>query len=93
MGEPTYFGVYFDLPPITEAIGKIKRILKIQPTPFYEGLSGDVRLVCPPPSDSRTEHRIRRSANRPGAPRLELPDRHGFGLYSLLNPFPKLVTV
>ena len=39
MGEPSYFGTYLDLPPITEAAGKIKRVLKMQMTPFDEGLA------------------------------------------------------
>jgi nucleoside-diphosphate-sugar epimerase len=39
MGQPAYFGVYFDLPPITEAVGKIKRVLKMQLTPFEDGLA------------------------------------------------------
>ena len=37
-GDPAYFGQYFDLPPITEAMGKLKRMLKIQLTPFDQGL-------------------------------------------------------
>jgi 2'-hydroxyisoflavone reductase len=37
-GDPAYFGQYFDLPPITEAMGKLKRMLKIQPTPFDQGM-------------------------------------------------------
>ena len=39
MGEPSYFGIYFDLPPITEAIGKVKRVLKVPITPFDDGLA------------------------------------------------------
>jgi nucleoside-diphosphate-sugar epimerase len=39
MGEPSYFGIYFDVPPITEAVGKVKRVLKVQITPFEEGLA------------------------------------------------------
>ncbi len=39
MGDPMYFGYYFDVPPITEAVGKVKRVLKLQPTPFEEGLA------------------------------------------------------
>jgi nucleoside-diphosphate-sugar epimerase len=35
---PLYFGVYFDMPPITEITNKAQRILKFQPTPFLEGL-------------------------------------------------------
>ncbi len=38
MGDPAYFGVYFDVPPITEAIGKLRRLLKLTPTPFEAGL-------------------------------------------------------
>jgi 2'-hydroxyisoflavone reductase len=39
MGQPAYFGEYFDLPPITEAVGKIKRVLKVPLTPFDQGLA------------------------------------------------------
>ena len=39
MGEPLYFGAYFDLPPITEAVGKIKRVLKLPLTTFEQGLT------------------------------------------------------
>jgi nucleoside-diphosphate-sugar epimerase len=39
MGQPSYFGVYLDLPPITEAVGKVKRVLKVQMTPFEDGLA------------------------------------------------------
>lgn len=39
MGDPMYFGYYFDVPPITEAVGKVKRVLKLQLTPFDEGLA------------------------------------------------------
>ncbi len=38
MGDPSYFGVYFDMPPITEKIGKAARLLGARPTPFEEGL-------------------------------------------------------
>jgi 2'-hydroxyisoflavone reductase len=34
MEEPYYFGEYFDLPPITEYIGKVTRVLKMKLTPF-----------------------------------------------------------
>lgn len=43
MGDPAYFGVYFDLTPITEIVTKIKRVLKIQPTPFDQGLKETYR--------------------------------------------------
>lgn len=38
MEEPYYFGEYFDLPPITENIGKVTRVLKMKLTPFDAGL-------------------------------------------------------
>jgi nucleoside-diphosphate-sugar epimerase len=38
MGDPAYFGFYFDVPPITEKMGKASRILGVRTTPFDEGL-------------------------------------------------------
>ena len=38
MGDPSYFGVYFDMPPITEKMGKAARLLGVRPTPFEDGL-------------------------------------------------------
>jgi hypothetical protein len=38
MEEPFYFGEYLDLPPITENIGKVTRVLKMKLTPFDAGL-------------------------------------------------------
>ena len=38
MDEPYYFGEYYDLPPITENIGKATRVLKVKMTPFDQGL-------------------------------------------------------
>ena len=38
MDEPYYFGEYFDLPPITENIGKVTRVLKVKMTPLEVGL-------------------------------------------------------
>ncbi len=38
MGEPLYFGTYYDLPPITEVIGRVKRVLNVTLTPFAAGL-------------------------------------------------------
>ncbi|HEY1340372.1 MAG TPA: SDR family oxidoreductase [Bryobacteraceae bacterium] len=43
MDEPYYFGEYFDLPPITENIGKVTRMLKMKLTPFDVGLSETYR--------------------------------------------------
>ncbi len=38
MDEPYYFGEYLDVPPITENIGKVTRVLKMKLTPFDAGL-------------------------------------------------------
>ena len=38
MAEPMYFGQYYDLPPITEAISRVKRVLNLTLTPFATGL-------------------------------------------------------
>jgi nucleoside-diphosphate-sugar epimerase len=41
--EPLYFAQYYDLPPITEAIGRVKRVLNISLTPFAAGLKETLR--------------------------------------------------
>jgi 2'-hydroxyisoflavone reductase len=38
MGPQLYFGVYFDMPPITTVISKAQRVLRFQPTTFTDGL-------------------------------------------------------
>lgn len=43
MGEPAYFGVYYDLPAITENVTKVTRVLKVRPTPFEQGLKETYR--------------------------------------------------
>jgi len=43
MTEPFYFGEYFDMPPITENIGKVTRLLKMKLTPFDVGLKETYR--------------------------------------------------
>jgi nucleoside-diphosphate-sugar epimerase len=43
MGPHLYFGVYFDLPPITMVIAKAQRVLQFKPTPFAEGLKESYR--------------------------------------------------
>lgn len=37
-GAPMYFGQHLDLPPITEAVGRVKRVLHVNLTPFATGL-------------------------------------------------------
>ncbi|HLI83501.1 MAG TPA: SDR family oxidoreductase [Bryobacteraceae bacterium] len=43
MEEPYYFGEYLDVPPITENVGKVTRMLKIKLTPFDAGLKETYR--------------------------------------------------
>lgn len=38
MGPNLYFGMYFDMPAITQVINKAQRVLKFQPVDFREGL-------------------------------------------------------
>ena len=38
MAEPYYFAQYYDMPPITEAVGRVKRVLGVPLTPFAVGL-------------------------------------------------------
>jgi nucleoside-diphosphate-sugar epimerase len=38
MGSPLYFGEAYDRPPITEAVGRVKRVLNVSLTPFATGL-------------------------------------------------------
>jgi nucleoside-diphosphate-sugar epimerase len=40
---PYYFGQYLDLPPITEAIGRVKRVLNLSLTPFATGLKDTLK--------------------------------------------------
>ena len=37
-GRPMYFGKIYDVPPITEAVGRVKRVLNVSLTPFATGL-------------------------------------------------------
>lgn len=43
MEEPYYFGEYYDVPPITENIGKVTRVLKMKLTPSEAGLKETYR--------------------------------------------------
>jgi 2'-hydroxyisoflavone reductase len=38
LAAPMYFGQYYDVPPITEAVGRVKRVLHVSLTPFATGL-------------------------------------------------------
>ncbi|MBS1824940.1 MAG: SDR family oxidoreductase [Acidobacteria bacterium] len=43
MNSPLYFGVYFDMPAITQVISKAQRVLRFKATPFSEGLKETYR--------------------------------------------------
>lgn len=43
MGPHPYFGVYYDLPPITQIVSKAQRVLGFKPTGFVEGLEETYR--------------------------------------------------
>ena len=52
MGDPAYFGVYYDLAPITENVTKVARVLGIRPTPFERGLKETYRSYVRQPKRS-----------------------------------------
>jgi nucleoside-diphosphate-sugar epimerase len=69
MGNPAYFGVYFDLPPITENVTKVTRVLKVKPIPLDAGLRETYRAylrIKRPPPDFAFEDRLLEMA-RPAA--------------------------
>ena len=43
MGPKLYFGVYFDMPPITQVTAKAQRVLKFKPADFLAGLKETYR--------------------------------------------------
>jgi nucleoside-diphosphate-sugar epimerase len=43
MGPKLYFGVYYDVPPITQVTAKAQRVLKFKPTDFADGLKESYR--------------------------------------------------
>jgi 2'-hydroxyisoflavone reductase len=55
MGQPAYFGVYLDIPPITEVVVKAKRILGFQATPFETGLKETYRAYLRNPKKSKID--------------------------------------
>ena len=72
MGEPAYFGVYFDLPPITENVTKVTRVLKVRPTPFEQGLKETYRAYLrtkrAQPPDFTFEDRLLQMVRSTSAP-------------------------
>ncbi len=43
MGPKLYFGVYYDMPPITQVVTKAQRMLDFHPTDFHVGLAETLR--------------------------------------------------
>src|SRR5205085_5883221 len=43
MGPKLYFGMYYDLPPITMVVNKAQRVLKLKPIDFDTGLKEEYR--------------------------------------------------
>jgi nucleoside-diphosphate-sugar epimerase len=52
--DPLYFGQYYDVPPITEAVGRVKRVLNVALTPFAVGLKETLKWYTRHPSADKT---------------------------------------
>ena len=65
-----YFGEYYDLPPITENIGKVTRVLKMKLTPFETGPEGNLPVVHAQSQAADRGLRVRRQAAGDGADRI-----------------------
>lgn len=53
--EPLYFGQYYDVPPITEAVGRVKRVLNVVLTPFGAGLKETYKWYLKHGSDRKLD--------------------------------------
>lgn len=65
MGDPMYFGEYLDLPPITENVSKLQRVLGVKPISFETGLKETYRWYLRQPRrkcDFSFEDRLMASA-------------------------------
>ena len=62
MGPKLYFGVYFDMPPITQVTAKAQRVLKFKPTDFVDRLEGNLPVVPAQQRVSEAGLRLRGSA-------------------------------
>ncbi|MEP6715913.1 MAG: SDR family oxidoreductase [Terriglobia bacterium] len=69
---PFYFGQYFDMPPITEAVGRVKRVLNVSLTPFASGLKETYKWYTRHQSerelDFSFEERVIQQARESGRP-------------------------
>ena len=62
MGPKLYFGVYFDMPPITQVTAKAQRVLKFKPTDFLDRLEGNLQVVSAAQRIRETRLRVRGQA-------------------------------
>src|SRR5437773_1669413 len=70
--DPLYFGEYFDLPPITENVNKLQRVLRVRLTAFDTGLRETYRWYIGQPkrrTDVSFEQRLIESAVAPAGSR------------------------
>ncbi len=79
MGPNLYFGLYFDMPPITMIVAKAQRMLDFKPADFLEGLRETYRWYLrhheKNTSNYPFEDRLLTAVGwRPGAPPPELPN-------------------
>jgi nucleoside-diphosphate-sugar epimerase len=56
MGDPMYFGEYLDLPPITENVSKLQRVLGVRLTAFETGLRETYRWYLRKPRRKADYH-------------------------------------
>jgi nucleoside-diphosphate-sugar epimerase len=52
--DPLYFGQYYDVPPITEAVGRVKRVLNVALTPFAVGLKETLKWYTKHAAEHKT---------------------------------------
>ena len=67
MGPKLYFGVYLDMPPITQVTAKAQRVLKFKPTDFADGPEGNLPLVSAPQRIPQARFVLRRFAAGDGS--------------------------
>ena len=77
MAEPYYFGEYFDLPPITENMGKVSAHSEDDPDALRRWAERDLPLVHAQPQAAHGGLRVRRPAAGHGAHRF---DRQRLGI-------------
>jgi hypothetical protein len=64
MGPKMYFGVYLDLPPITQITAKAQRMLKFKPTDFEDGLKETYQRYARHPKFPKPDFRSRTGCSR-----------------------------